>query len=255
MAKYVFYQSNLSSYYKELIDFNISQRTKIENNKTLSAINMNIILCLACYLEGILEDRGNMLLGYNNVIHNTVNLDEFELRKPFNVIHHNISDFFHHKISQTTGIDNFDKIFEIFLDESLKQNSNIKPLIEGINVLFQLRNVIAHGRQAYAYEIEAYYTNGVEEHFNGGYKKAEEYLIKKNLISQKFVDMESVEIYFSNDISNHFFDLVQNFIIEVDNFIKNNLIIADSIKEKLKKYNEDNACNINMYDYFRMYGV
>lgn len=55
---------------------------------------MNIILCLACYLEGILEDRGNMLLGYNNVIHNTVNLDEFELRKPFNVIYHNISDFF-----------------------------------------------------------------------------------------------------------------------------------------------------------------
>lgn len=255
MAKIIFHEAHLSSYYKKLIDFNQMQRNEIKDNYTVAAINMNLILCTTCYLEGILEDRCKLLLGYYNSIHKCIDLQEFELRKKSNEIHSEIANFFHIKISQTTGLDNFDNFFKIFLNKSFKQSVGIKPLLEGINTLFQLRNVIAHGRQVYAYEVDAYYTNGSEEHFSGGYKKAEEYLIKKGLLTDKFIKVENIEIYFSNEIADHFFNIVNNFIIKLDEFIQENLIIPNSLKEELKEYNETNRSNVSIYEYCRMNGI
>ena len=121
--------------------------------------------------------------------------------------------------------------------------------------MFQLRNVIAHGRQAYAYEVEAYYTDGIEEHFMGGYKKAEEYLLKKKLMEQKFLEAENLDIYFTNEIADHFWDVVQEFIKELDRFISENLLISDVLMEEMKKYNERNETKMTIYDFFRMNGV
>lgn len=195
MAKYSIYESNLCFYYKKIIDFERDYRNQIKDEMLLTAINMNLILCITCFLEGILEDRGHIILGYYNSVKNCVDLKEFEIRKAYNTINNQINEFFHIKISQTTGIANFDNIFEIFLGKSFINSKNINPLIEGINALFQLRNVIAHGRKVHAYELEAYYTKGIEEHFSGGYKKAEDYLTKKGLLHQKFVKTKNVEIF------------------------------------------------------------
>lgn len=238
LAKYVFYEAHLCEYYNELIQFNKAQRETIKNGKTLAAVNMNLILNTACFLEGILEDRGNLLLGYYNTVHKCIHVEEFGVRKTFNTMHHNISSFFHHKISQTIGLENYDGLFKLFLHKSFRQDEIIKQLIEGVNVLFQLRNVIAHGRQVYAYEVEAYYTDGIEEHFMGGYKKAEEYLIKKKLMEHKFLEAENLDIYFTNDIADHFSDIVQEFIKELDRFISENLLISDTLIEEIERYNE-----------------
>lgn len=255
MARFVFYEAHLCSYYMSLIKYNREQRSTIKNDRTLAAINMNLILCTACFLEGILEDRGNLLLGYYNSVHNCVDVENCELRKSFNTIHHNISYYYHHKISQNTGLDSYDTTYRIFLNKSFKLDENIKPLVEGVNVLFQLRNVIAHGRQGYAYEVEAHYTDGIEEHFMGGYKKAEEYLIKKMLLNTTFVEAENLDIYFTNEISDHFYNLVCDFIKELDKFIDKNLIITDILKEKLDKYNNKYKTNCSMREYFRMNGI
>ena len=255
MSKFIFHEANLCSYYKNLIDFNQLQRNEIKDNSTVASVNMNLILCTTCYLEGILEDRCKLLLGYYNSIHNCIDLQEFKIRKVSNLIHSEIANFFHTKISQTTGLDNFDNFFKIFLHKSFKQAEEFKPLLEGINTLFQLRNVIAHGRQVYAYEVDAYYTNGIEEHFSGGYKKAEEYLIKKGYLTEKFIESENIEIFFSNEIADHFLVLANKFIIILDDFIQENLIIPNSLKEKLKKYNETHKSNISIYEFCRMNGI
>ena len=255
MATYTIIERNLYPYYKEIIDFEREKRNEIDNQDTLSAINMNIILCSACYLEGILEERGNFLLGYNNAIRETIHLDEFEQRKAFNTIQNRVRTHFKEKLSHTTGLDNFDSLFQLFLGVSFKQSNEIKPLVEGINVLFQLRNVIAHGRKAFAYELEAYYTSGAEEYFTGGYKKAEEYLIKKELLKDKFFNADAIDVFFTNSIADHFYDLVITFISLLDEFIKDNLIIGDAIIENLNKYNERAGTELDVYQYFQMSGI
>jgi len=45
----------------------------------------------------------------------------------------------------------------------------------------------------------------------GGYKKAEEYLLKNKIINVKFADCRN-DIYFTNKVANHFWKLSHKFI-------------------------------------------
>lgn len=63
MAKIYIYESEIYTYYEKLIEFNLKSRPN-EDDDTRTALNLNIILCSACLLEGVLEDKGKLLLGY-----------------------------------------------------------------------------------------------------------------------------------------------------------------------------------------------
>lgn len=251
MAKYLIYDEPIYSYYRDIIDFNIRSRESITCKKLNAAINLNIILCSACFVEGFLEDRGKLLLGYYQEIYGEIDFKEFELRKPKNVFLNNIIEFLNRRISQSTGIDNYNAIFELLTDKSFKTDDTISPFMEGINVLYQLRNVIAHGRQIHFYEVDAYFTDGMEEVYNGGYKKAETYLMKKGLLSDKIKDVGSSQIYFTNEIADHFNSLTIDFIEVFDSFLEQHMLIWPTLIEKLKQYNEKHNTDLDMNSYLR----
>ncbi len=251
MAMYRIYDEPIYSYYRDIIDFNIQSRESITCRKLNAAINLNIILNSACFVEGFLEDRGKLLLGYYQEIFQEVHFEEFELRKPKNVFFNNVIEFLNRKISQSTGIDNYNTLFELLIDKSFKTDDTISPFIEGINVLYQFRNVIAHGRQIHFYEVDAYFTDGKEEVYNGGYKKAETYLIKKGLLSDKIKDVGSSQIYFTNEIADHFNSLATDFTKAFDSFLEQHMLIGPTLTEKLRQYNEKHDTDLDMKSFFR----
>lgn len=255
MARFDIYEAPIFNYYQDIINFNKEALRKPENDGRKTALNLNIILCSACLIEGVLEDRGKILLGYYRDIFDTINIPEFELRKPMNHFFNNIEEHLHKKVSQSTGLDNYASLFELFTGTSMKQHKKIKPLYEGVNVLFQLRNVIAHGRLIHAYDVEAYYTNGIEEFFCGGYKKAEDYLIKKGLLSDRFRDVEGSSLYFSNEIAEHFDTISHSFISALDAYIVESLQVGDILQESLKEYNTKNSTNYDIMSYLRFRGI
>ena len=73
--------------------------------------------------------------------------------------------------SRTTGLQNYDKLFELFCKKRISKMSNMEPLWEGLQILFNFRNVIAHGREALACIVHAYYYPEPVEEFLGWYAK------------------------------------------------------------------------------------
>lgn len=199
------YQEGIFDYYKEIVEYTLEERNNVTDESTRFALNLNIILCLACYIEGFLENRAKAILGYYRELYNTIEMPLFEIRKPMNFFYERIEEYISEKISQTTGIDSYNKLFELLTGNSFKDEHTIANCVEGINALFHLRNVVAHGRQIYAYELEAYYINGKEEGFYGGYKKVEDYLKKKKIIQNGFVKAEK-NVYFVDEVADHMLD-------------------------------------------------
>lgn len=255
MAKYVIYESAIYPYYKQLIDLNKQERSKVENKNVNAALNLNIILSSACLVEGILEDRGKLLLGYYREVFNLIKMPEIELRRPINHFYNNIEELLHKKVSQTMGLDNFATLFETFTGKSIKKNQQIEQIYEGISTLFQFRNVIAHGRAVHAYTVDAYFSNGIEENFFGGYKKAEVYLTKKGLLSNGFMEINSSDMYFTDEISDHFSEIAEKFICAIDTYIHDSLEIGELIQENLREYNEKHHTSYDMQAYLRMRGT
>lgn len=254
MANIYIYESEIYTYYEKLIEFNLKSRAN-EDDITRTALNLNIILCSACLLEGILEDKGKLLLGFFREVYNAIEKPVLELRKPLNFYYNHLEKFINKKISQCTGLDNYSSLFELFTGTSLKQHYKVSPLIEGINVLFQLRNVIAHGRQVHACEIEAYYTDGKEEQFFGGYKKAEEYLIKNGFLSDKFICTENSKIYFTDEIADHFYSLTLKFIDALEIYISENIEISELLFTRANNYNTKYGTEYDVMGYLRMRGM
>lgn len=255
MAIFTFFEDNIYTYFDKIIELSLNERKTTKNKDSLVAINLNIILCSACFLEGIFEDRGKMLLGYYRVIYNSIDLPLFEIRKPMNTFYNNLEEYLSANISQTTGIDKYNTFYKLLLDKSFKKDSYLSTMIEGISALFNLRNVIAHGRLIHAYNVNAYYTNGTEENFVGGYKKTEEYLKKQKLIDKGFMKSHKSSIYFSNEIADHFYSLTKKFVEGLDNFIRSNLIVSKNIISQLNEYNELNKTKYDIFNYFRIHGI
>lgn len=255
MARFDIREASIYPYYEQLICFNKSARAKAENAEFNAALNMNIILCSACLVEGVLEDRGKLLLGYYREVFNQIDVPDFELRKPMNHFYNSIEEMMHKKVSQSMGLDNFATIFEMLTSKSLKQDEQISVVYEGVSTLFQLRNVIAHGRLIHAYTVDAYYTNGIEENFFGGYKKAENYLTKKGLLSEGFMDVERSDLYFTNDIADHFSNIAHDFLQALDTYISDALLIKEKIQDRVKEFNEKRGTAYSVIEYLRQQGV
>lgn len=66
------------------MEFSLTSRSNTENTHIKNALNLNIILSSACYVEGYMEKTAKCALGYFRLVYNAVNIPEFELRKPMN---------------------------------------------------------------------------------------------------------------------------------------------------------------------------
>jgi len=117
-------------------------------------------------------------------------------------------------------------LFELLTDQRISDNANVKSLWEGIQTLFQFRNVLAHGREISATMLSAYWIEEEwKELFSGGYKKAENYLLKNKLVDKRFVECDSTALYFNDNVADHFWELSKKIVHQISESL------AEDVKE------------------------
>ena len=135
----------------------ISQRNGLdEEDEVRAGINLVVILNTTCFVEGALESGMKGILRQKREAFNKVDIPELETRKTVNVLFNNLEKDMEMKIGRTTGIQNYDLMFELLIDSKISQYDNVKPLWEGMTVLFNFRNVLAHGREVSATLVNAW---------------------------------------------------------------------------------------------------
>lgn len=254
MAIYNFYREPIFKYYKEQIDFLLRSRENLENINIKKSLNMNLILSSACFTEGVMEHLAKCLLGYYRLVYNEINIPEFELRKSMNKYFERIEADVYQRISQGTGVDNYDRLFELLLGKSFKKADAFKLILEPVQILFQLRNVIAHAKEVSAYEVSAYWNNNVfEENFYGGYKKAEKFLMKNGLLKKRYIETQNIEIFCEDSVADYFYEITQQFIEKLKIFSESNILISDVLYGRLNAYNQENHSNLSFLEFCGMH--
>ncbi|HEX3374413.1 MAG TPA: hypothetical protein VHS13_09395 [Edaphobacter sp.] len=99
-------------------------------------------------------------------------------------------------------------MFELLTGNGINELAKVKPLLEGITVLFHFRNVLGHGREVSATRFHSQISSQSEE-FNGTYRKVEDYLLKTKLLKHRFVDVHSEYLFLGSEIADHFWNLVK----------------------------------------------
>lgn len=167
--------------------------------------NMTIILCRACLVEGVLEEQAYRVIEYYRAKYRQVNIPEFTTRKPVNTFVNRMIEDLESRVGRSTGIENFSTLLNSLLGSSLLSDPSIAPCAEGIRVMFQLRNVIAHGRAVRAsIQLHGLELDNGEEDFRGGYSMAEKYLLKTGIIDKKFTSRGAGNWIFSDGVTDHF---------------------------------------------------
>lgn len=219
MAKKLIISQNTWPCIKELVVFLIQSRNSQLTTDLRMGINHAIIFYSACYIEGLMEQVLKTLLSRRREIYNKIDIPEFETRKTINNLFNTLEEDLEVRISRSTGIRAYLDLIHLLTKDTpgpkntIKQNPKIGELLEGINVLFQFRNVLAHGREISAARLSAYWIKEPwQEIFSGGYKSAEEYLIKIGLLDSGFMDSAKSDLFFTDSIADHFWDLSHNFI-------------------------------------------
>ena len=221
MALKLIIKQPIWEYQKDHIGFLYESRKNLKSIKTRIGINISIILHSACSIEGYIENELKTLLEHRKSVLNKNDFEQFSLRRIYNCFIHNIEKDFETRISRTTGLEKFDSLIEIFSYKNKPDRLTDFKYFEGIKVLFQLRNVLAHGREVSAQRVSGIWTNGSwEDDFWGGYRQAESYLIKKKLINKKFVECQKIDHIFTNKVTDHFYSICKMFLKHCSNIFK-----------------------------------
>lgn len=204
---------------KETRDYFISCREKATENVRLG-LNYNIIINTAFILEAESEQLLHSIVEQYEFLYikyYQLNLKDVDRELAKNVKKLLSESFYQLKcyISKSTGIKEYTKIFQMLIPEC--QLDSLLEYQEGIQVLYQLRNVIAHGRAVRFEERTHYaypdYDNEVlkEINFSGGYKRAQEYLIKKGLLCEPITETHEYKTLFCDRISDYFVKLESDY--------------------------------------------
>ncbi|TET47533.1 MAG: hypothetical protein E3J57_04260 [Dehalococcoidia bacterium] len=213
MARKLMKSQNTWPCIKELIGFLLQSRDNQLTTDLRMGINHAIIFYSACYVEGVMEYVLKTLLSRRRELYNKIDMPEFEIRRTTNTLFNALEEDLEIRISRSTGISTYLDLINLLTGNTISQNPKIGELLEGINILFQFRNVLAHGREISAARLSAYWIKEPwQEIFLGGYKRAEEYLIKIGLLDSGFMDSNKVDLFFTNSIADHFWDLSSDFI-------------------------------------------
>lgn len=243
MAVKLIIKQPIWEYQKDHIEFLYESRKNLKSIKSRIGINISIILHSACCIEGYLENELKTLLEHRNSILNKNNFKQFSFRRIYNVFIHNIEKDFETRISRTTGLEKFDSLIEILSYKKKPDKLTDFKYFECIKVLFQLRNVLAHGREVSAQRVSGYWTNGSwEDEFLGGYRQAERYLIKIKLINKKFIECQRIDHIFTNKVADHFYSICKKFLkhclnifeIEKNETSVENIIMKELFNNKIK---------------------
>lgn len=220
-------------YLSEHIKFLKSHRANLGRSDKINRIGINysIVITTACLIEGTLEYELKMLIAHRMDVLNEIKVEKFYHRRIKNTFIGNVEDLLSYRIERTTGIENFASIFELLSYKRTPAKFSDFPDWEGIRILFNLRNVLAHGREISARRIKAWYLGeDWKDEFKGGYKLTETYLHKKNLIKTKFVKKGTVEHLLTNKVTDHFNSISNKFL----------KYLSKIFKEEKKKFTFNN---------------
>jgi hypothetical protein len=206
--------------FNDLVHFLQQSRGNEVGTDLRMAINHAIIFYSACYVEGAMEQILKVLLRRRSDIFNKIKMPELETRRTTNTLFRALEEDLEIRISRSTGIDSYLSLIELLTETShplLNKPSSKKPavskLLEGIKILFQFRNMLAHGREIRASRVSAWWINEPwQDHFSGGYGQAEQYLIKAKLLDHHFMESDNVALFFTDDIADHFWSLACSFL-------------------------------------------
>ncbi|WP_143450125.1 hypothetical protein [Janthinobacterium sp. BJB304] len=182
------------------IEWQTKQRASPDIPEAIRAgINFSIILASACYIEG----------NFERILIKNINASG-EHSTP---LYKRLIDDLRLRVSKTTGSEGYDEIFALVVGKKANETLREPGLWENIKTLFYFRNVIAHGR-AVGYKL--YFPPNVggfwEEEFSGGYKKVEDFLLKKGLLESRHIDEENNWHYFSDDVADFFWSAATSFV-------------------------------------------
>lgn len=201
-------------YLEEHLDFLRKQRklVPLKDRTTRIGINISLILTSACCVEGIIEQELKELLRHRLSVMGKIDVEKFYERRIHNSFISNIEDYLNSRIERTTGVDSFGAFLELLSYKRTPAKFSDYPNWEGVRILFNFRNVLAHAREVTAKRTNAWWVEGDwKDDFSGGYKLAEDYLLKKKLISSRFIGRGSIAHLFTNKVADHFHSLSKNF--------------------------------------------
>jgi hypothetical protein len=191
---------------KSTLGYLTEKRNELAPEYTIRAgMNFCIILGSACFIEGILEAYLRAILRSRRLEFNRIEIPELELRRALNTYYHRIEHDLAERIGRSLGAQGYDEMVELLVGTRLSQLGKVAPLWEDITVLFNFRNVLAHGREVSARQFRgATVPDGFKEEFSGSYKKVEGYLQKKGLLSSRFVEAHNEYLFFADAVADHF---------------------------------------------------
>ena len=147
VVEYDVKNSTIYNLYEKQLEFLFKNQNLDDDKELNSSINMNIILCSACLVEGVLEDRAKLLLGYYSAVYHVLPQKDLETRRLLNLFLNRTFHSINKNLCRSIGIEKYNEYFQTIVGKSIYNYDQIKHLLEPIKVLFQLRNVIAHGRE------------------------------------------------------------------------------------------------------------
>ena len=117
------------------------------------------------------------------------------------------------RVAKTTGSENYDEVFSLVVGKKASETIGDPALWENVKTLFYFRNVIAHGR-AVGYKLCFPPAVGGfwEEEFSGGYKKVEDFLLKKGLLESRHIEEGSNWHYFADEVADFFWSSASSFV-------------------------------------------
>jgi hypothetical protein len=202
-------------YIEKHIEFLYSNRKNLERKQKDEKIGINysLILLSACLIEGKLENDLKELVQHRSKVFNALDVEDFYKRRINGTVMNKLIHLTEDNISRTTGIGNFESLFKLLSYKRTPEKYSNYANWEGITVLFNFRNVLAHGREISAKRILAWWTdNNWQDEFKGGYNAAEKYLIKRKLIKKGVIENRSAEHLFTNKVTDHFYSISKSFL-------------------------------------------
>jgi len=135
-----------------------------------AGLSFSLILGSACYVEGVLETFLRALLDCRRAEFNRVEINDMESRRAVNIYYRRAEESLSQDIGRATGSSGYEEMFKVLSGEPLSALGSVKPLWEGITVLFSFRNALRHGREVSARQFAGgAVPDGFREDFRGSY--------------------------------------------------------------------------------------
>ena len=187
-------------------DAAISRDPKFRTKPHYRGINATIVLLSAACIEGFLVESLTWQVLFN--------------REKSTAFQRRMEDALSCRISKAT-FDEFPDLFRVVLGKPLSDLISDKSLLEGVRALITFRNGVAHARSTHYVIDDESDPNEIKFEVDGQYEVLDKYLISKNLRQPQS------QVIYTDEIADHFADLVEPYINEVISVLQPNAVVKN----------------------------